>query len=43
MVVEFGVFVQQGWKMARDRIKAIPAINDGLPDPREDAQQQRTN
>ena len=28
--------VQQGWKIARDRIKAIPAIHDGLPDPRED-------
>ncbi len=31
--------VQQGWKIARDRVKAFPAINDGLPDPREEAVQ----
>ena len=29
--------VQQGWKLARERIKAFPAIQDGLPDPREEA------
>ena len=28
--------VQQGWKIARDRIKSIPALHDGLPDPREE-------
>ncbi len=28
--------VQQGWRLARERIKAIPAIHDGLPDPREE-------
>jgi uncharacterized small protein (TIGR04563 family) len=28
--------VQQGWKLARERIKAFPAIQDGLPDPREE-------
>ena len=30
--------VQQAWKIARERIKAFPAVNDGLPDPREEAQ-----
>jgi uncharacterized small protein (TIGR04563 family) len=34
--------VQQGWKIARERIKAFPAVNDGLPDPREEATQGRT-
>jgi uncharacterized small protein (TIGR04563 family) len=32
--------VQQGWKIARDRMKTFPASNDGtpdaLPDPREE-------
>jgi len=31
--------VQQGWKIARDKLKAFPASNDepeGLPDPREE-------
>lgn len=31
--------VQQGWKLARERMKAFPATNDepgGLPDPREE-------
>lgn len=30
--------VQQAWKIARERIKAFPAVNDvaGAPDPRED-------
>lgn len=30
--------VQQAWKIARDRIKSFPAVNDvaGLPDPKED-------
>ncbi len=36
--------VQQGWRLARERIKAIPAIHDGLPDPREEkALPRRTN
>ena len=32
--------VQQGWKIARDKLKAFPASNDepeGLPDPREES------
>jgi uncharacterized small protein (TIGR04563 family) len=32
--------VQQGWKLARDKLKAFPASNDdpeGLPDPREES------
>jgi uncharacterized small protein (TIGR04563 family) len=32
--------IQQGWKVARQRIKSIPATNDGadsLPDPREES------
>ena len=32
--------VQQGWKIARDKLKAFPASNDdpeSLPDPREDS------
>jgi uncharacterized small protein (TIGR04563 family) len=31
--------VQQGWKIAREKLKAFPASNDepeGLPDPREE-------
>ena len=31
--------VQQGWKFARDKLKAVPATNDepgGFPDPREE-------
>jgi uncharacterized small protein (TIGR04563 family) len=31
--------VQQGWKLAREKMKAFPASNDdpeGLPDPREE-------
>ena len=31
--------VQQGWKLAREKLKAFPASNDdpeGLPDPREE-------
>ncbi len=28
--------VQQGWKFAREKLKAVPATDDGLPDPRED-------
>jgi uncharacterized small protein (TIGR04563 family) len=32
--------VQQGWKIARDRLKTFPASNEGtpdaLPDPREE-------
>jgi uncharacterized small protein (TIGR04563 family) len=35
--------VQQGWKLARERIKAFPAIQDGLPDPREEATSRPTN
>lgn len=33
--------VQQGWKLARERIKAFPAIHDGLPDPREEGSSRR--
>lgn len=32
--------VQQGWKLARERMKAFPASNDdpdSIPDPREEA------
>jgi uncharacterized small protein (TIGR04563 family) len=32
--------VQQGWKLAREKLKAFPASNDdpeGLPDPREES------
>ena len=32
--------VKQGWKIARDKLKAFPASNDdpeGLPDPREES------
>jgi uncharacterized small protein (TIGR04563 family) len=30
--------VQQAWKIARERIRSFPAVNDvsGAPDPRED-------
>ncbi len=30
--------VQQSWKVARDRIRSFPSVNDvsGAPDPRED-------
>jgi uncharacterized small protein (TIGR04563 family) len=30
--------VQQAWKIARERIKSFPAVNDvaGAPDPKED-------
>ena len=35
--------VQQGWKLARERIKAFPAVHDGLPDPREEQGVPRRN
>lgn len=28
--------VQQGWRLAREKIKSFPAVHDGLPDPREE-------
>jgi uncharacterized small protein (TIGR04563 family) len=34
--------VQQGWKLARERIRSFPAVNDGLPDPREEVSQVRS-
>ena len=35
--------IQQGWKVARQKVKSFPASNDGtdsLPDPREESAQE---